>query len=232
MPELRLDTLLSQFGYCSRREAPAWTKAGRLTRSGQALLRPDQRAAPEEVLVDGSPVEFPRGLLVLFHKPLGYACSRDPAESPLIYDLLPPRWSRRLPCPFSIGRLDRDTSGLLLITDDGPLCHRLTSPRHEVEKTYEVAVAAPFPPGLAACFASGTLLLRGEAKPCLPARLEITGERSARLFLREGKYHQVRRMFASQGCPVTTLHRQAFGALTLGELPPGAWRQISPEQLA
>ncbi len=231
MPDLRLDQLLSQFGYCSRREAAAWTKSGRVCRAGQALLRPDQRVAPEEVLIDGAPVEFPHRLLVLLHKPLGFACSHDPAESPLIYDLLPTRWARRHPAPFSIGRLDRDTSGLLLITDDGPLCHRLTSPRHEVEKTYHVTVATPFPPGLADCFSSGTLLLRGEAKPCLPARLDITSAHTARLFLREGKYHQVRRMFASQGCPVTALHRQAIGSLTLDDLPPGAWREVSPDQL-
>ena len=228
MSVLRVDQLLSRFGYCSRREAAAWVADGRVTLDGVPLERSDQRVSPESVRIDGEPVEFPGGLLVMLHKPAGYACSHDPAEAPLVYDLLPARWRRRHPGPISIGRLDRATSGLLLITDDGALAHRLTSPKHEVEKAYEVTVSEPFPPGLAETMASGTLLLHGEAKPCLPARLEITGERSARVFLHEGKYHQVRRMFASQGCPVTALHRSGFGALTLEGLPEGGWREVAP----
>lgn len=246
----RADQLLSRFGYCSRREAVDWIQAGRITLAsppgsagtGQepgpgsaaadtVVTRPDQRVAPESVLVDGEPVEFPCGLLVLLHKPIGYACSHDPAESPVIYSLLPPRWLRRNPVPSSIGRLDRDTSGLLLITDDGALAHRLTSPKHEVEKCYEVTVSTPLPAGLTELFAAGTLVLKGEPKPCRPARLEITGDCTARIFLHEGKYHQVRRMFASQGCPVTALHRSAFGNLTLGDLPAGQWRPLDAAEL-
>ncbi|MDB6133988.1 MAG: rRNA pseudouridine synthase [Verrucomicrobiales bacterium] len=225
MPGLRLDQLLSRYGHCSRREAADWLRGGRVTdRDGTPLLNTAQRADPEEVRIDGQPVEFPDRLVVMLHKPAGCACSHNPAESPLIYDLLPPRWLRRNPGPVSVGRLDRETTGLLLITDDGALAHRLTSPKHEIEKTYEVTVSAPLPDGLAELLASGTLLLRGETKPCLPARLEITGPLTARLFLREGKYHQVRRMLASQGCPVTALHRSAIGELTLNGLPEGQWR--------
>jgi 16S rRNA pseudouridine516 synthase len=228
---IRLDQLLSRFGYCSRREAAGWVAQGRVTCAGEPMRRADAKVKPEDVLVDGEPVEFPSGLLILLHKPVGYACSHDPAESPLIYDLLPARWLRRNPAPVSIGRLDRDTSGLLLITDDGALVHRLTSPKHEVEKCYEVTTATPLPDGLAAVFASGDLTLRGEAKPCLPARLEVTGPQTARLFLKEGKYHQVRRMFASQGCPVTMLHRSGFGKLTMEGLPEGQWRALEAGEL-
>jgi len=231
MSALRLDQLLSRFGYCSRREAAGWVAQGRVTLEGKPFTRPDQRALPEAILVDGGPVEFPHGLLVMLHKPVGYACSHDVAETPLIYDLLPPRWLRRNPGPISIGRLDRETSGLLLMTDDGALSHRLTSPKHEVEKCYEVVCAHRFPPGLADLFAAGELVLRGETKPCLPARLEITGEAAARIFLREGRYHQVRRMFASQGCPVTALHRSVFGGLTLDGLPQGEWRAVEVAEL-
>ena len=226
MSAIRLDQLLSRFGYCSRREASAWAQAGRVTLDGTPLPRPDQRIDPSRVLVDGQPVEFPAGLLVMLHKPVGYACSHDPAESPLIYDLLPPQWLRRNPSPISIGRLDRETSGLILITDDGALSHRLTSPKHEVEKCYGVTVASPFPGGLGELFASGSLILKGEAKPCRPARLEVTGPHTASLWIHEGKYHQVRRMFASQGCPVTALHRRAIGALSLADLPEGQWRPV------
>ncbi len=225
MLPIRLDQLLSRYGYCSRREAADWLRAQRVTLAdGSVLLKPEQRADPAAVRIDGQPVEFPDRLLVALHKPPGYACSHDPAESPLIYDLLPPRWMRRNPGPVSIGRLDRDTTGLILITDDGALAHRLTSPKHDIEKTYEVTVSQSLAEGLAELFAAGTLVLRGESKPCLPARLEITGSHTARLFLREGKYHQVRRMFASQGCPVTALHRSAIGPLTLTDLPEGQWR--------
>lgn len=226
MPPLRLDQLLSRYGYCSRREAADWIRAGRVTSAvgERPLAKAEQRVDPESVLVDGQPVEFPDRLLVVLHKPAGYACSHDPAESPLIYDLLPSRWMRRNPGPVSIGRLDRETTGLILITDDGALAHRLTSPKHEVEKTYEVTVSQPLPEHLTELFAAGTLILRGETKPCLPARLEITGTHTARIFLHEGKYHQVRRMFASQGCPVTALHRSSIGSLTLTGLSEGQWR--------
>ena len=232
MSALRLDQLLSRFGYCSRREAVGWVECGRVTLGEKILSRADQRVVPDQVLIDGEPVEFPHGLLIMLNKPAGFACSHDSGESPIAYDLLPARWLRRKPQPISVGRLDRDTSGLLLITDDGALAHRLTSPRHEVEKCYDVTVGEPIPPDLAALFATGTLLLRGEPKPCRPARLEVTSDRSARIFLHEGKYHQVRRMFASQGCPVTVLHRSAFGKLTLNGLAEGAWRAIEPEALA
>ena len=223
---LRIDQLLSRYGYCSRREAAAWVKGGRVTLDGEALKKADQRVHPSAVLVDGRPVEFPDGLLVAFHKPAGVACSHNPMESPLIYDLLPEAWMRRQPPPQTVGRLDRETSGLILLTDDGALLHRLTSPRHEVIKTYEATLDADIPPGTAGVFAAGTLMLHGEDKPCLPAELEVLTPRTARLHIREGKYHQVRRMFASQGCRVTALHRTRVGELSLGDLPEGAWRAV------
>lgn len=231
MSAIRLDQLLSRFGYCSRREAADWIRGGRVRRDDGPLLKADQRVEPRAVLVDGEPVEFPDGLLIALHKPAGFASSHDPSESPLLYDLLPPQWMRRNPGPVSVGRLDRETTGLILITDDGALAHRLTSPKHDVEKTYDVIVSAPLPDGLPQLFSAGTIVLRGESKPCLPARLEITGNHTARVFLREGKYHQVRRMFASQGCPVTRLHRSAIGALTLAGIPEGEWRACRADSI-
>jgi 16S rRNA pseudouridine516 synthase len=196
------------------------------------LTRPEQRADPAAVLVGGSPVEFANGLRVAFHKPAGVVCSHNPAEGELIYDLLPPGWMRRQPAPETAGRLDKETSGLILISDDGALIHRWTSPKHDIVKTYEVVVDREFPPGLAELLAAGTLQLRGEARPCLPARLEITGPVTARLHIREGKYHQVRRMFASQGCTVTGLHRTRIGDIKLGDLAPGRWRVLTDQELA
>jgi 16S rRNA pseudouridine516 synthase len=191
----------------------------------------DQRVEASVVTVDGAPLESPDGLLALFHKPVGYVCSHADGEGPTVYELLPSRWSRRNPPVTSIGRLDKDTSGLLLITDIGPLVHKHTSPRSEIEKVYEVTVDHDLDAGLVTIFASGTLLLRGEEKPCLPAQLEITGPRSARLTLTEGRYHQVRRMFASQGWHVETLHRSRFGPYDLGELNAGEFIMIPTTSL-
>ncbi|MEN9734022.1 MAG: Ribosomal small subunit pseudouridine synthase [Verrucomicrobiota bacterium] len=228
---LRLDQLLSRFGYCSRSEARAWLRRGRVLRGEEVLDDPSERVLATEVLVDGQPVEFPEGLLAAFHKPAGYTCSHDPKDRPTIFEILPPRWLARNPVVSSVGRLDKDATGLLLLTDQGDLIHEWTSPRHHVPKLYEVTVEADLPGGLEALFASGTLLLEGEAKPCLPARLEVLGPRSARVELTEGRYHQVKRMFASQGCPVSRLHRTRIGALELGDLPEGQWREIGREAL-
>jgi 16S rRNA pseudouridine516 synthase len=141
--------------------------------------------------------------------------------------LLPERWSRRNPPITSVGRLDKETTGLLLITDRGDLVQRWTSPRHKVTKRYLVESDQDLDPDLVPLFASGTLRLPDETDPCLPASLVLTGIRSAHLDLVEGRYHQVRRMFASQGFRVTSLHRSQFGALELGNLPPGQWRAVT-----
>ena len=226
MKPLRLDALLSRYGYCSRSEARAWLKAGRVTINGKALVSHSDKALPGAVLIDGEPVEFPDGLLVVLNKPADYVCSHDPGEGPSVYDLLPPRWLQRNPVVTTIGRLDKDATGVLLITDDGDLVHRWTSPKHKVAKLYEVTVDADLPPGLDALFAAGTLTLEGEDKPCLPAKLEVLSAREARLELTEGRYHQVKRMFASQGCTVTRLHRSRFGDITLDGLAPGEWRAL------
>ena len=155
-------------------------------------------------------------------------CSHDTEEGPTIYDLLPPRWLSRNPPVTSIGRLDKVVTGVLLVTDDGDLVHRWTSPKHKVAKIYEVTVAEDLPEDIADVFANGTLMLEGEQKPCMPARLEVLGPREARLEIIEGRYHQVKRMFASQGCPVVRLHRSRFGNFTADDLAPGEWRIISP----
>jgi 16S rRNA pseudouridine516 synthase len=229
---LRLDALLSRFGYCSRSEARAWVKAGRIRVGATVAKSPSDKAAPGNVLVDGEPVEHPHGILALLHKPAGCVCSHDSAEGPTIYDLLPPRWLERNPPVTTIGRLDKDVTGVLLVTDDGELVHRWTSPKHKVAKIYEVNVATDLPADIAEVFASGKLMLEGEDKPCLPARVEVLGPREARLEIVEGRYHQVKRMFASLGCPVVRLHRSRFGEFTVEGLAPSEWRIISREAQA
>lgn len=184
------------------------------------------KADPADVKVDGEPLDHPAGLLLLLHKPVGLVCSHDEREGPNVYSLLPARWRARNPQVTSIGRLDKDTSGLLLLTDQSELVHRLTSPKHKVPKVYRATLSADAQPGWIPLFASGTLVLQDEKEPCAPAELKIISPREAELTLTEGRYHQVRRMFASQGAEVRTLHRARFGALDLGSLAPGQWREL------
>lgn len=222
----RLDQLLSNLGYCSRREVRDWLKAGRVTVRGQIAKDAGQKVADADVLVDGATLDHPAGILLLLHKPTGLVCSHDEREGPNVYSLLPERWRARNPQVTSIGRLDKDTSGLLLLTDQSQLVHRLTSPRHKVPKIYRATLDREPPAGLAELFTRGTLQLEGEKAPCAPAQLRMMSALEAELTLTEGKYHQVRRMFASQGCTVLTLHRSHFGDLGLDELPVGQWREL------
>jgi 16S rRNA pseudouridine516 synthase len=228
---MRADQLLARFGYCSRREALWWIKGGRVTHRGAAVQDGSVKVDPSEALVDGRPVDFPLGILVAFHKPAGVVCSHQEGEGQRIYDLLPPQWMERHPAPVTVGRLDKDTSGLILITDDGALAHRWSSPRHEIEKEYEAECESDLPADLAAVFASGQLLLRGESSPCRPARLHQTGPRTARLTVTEGRYHLVRRMFASQGSHVARLRRIRIGRLELADLAEGEWRAVRTEDV-
>lgn len=228
----RLDQLLANLGYCSRREARDWIKTGRVTVRGVATDDFGAKAAAADVRVDGDPLDHPAGLLLLVNKPAGLVCSHDEREGPNVYSLLPPRWRARNPQVTSIGRLDKDTSGLLLLTDQSELVHRLTSPKHKVPKVYRATVNADLTPALIPLFASGTLLLKDEPAPCAPAELKIILPREAELTLTEGRYHQVRRMFASQGAEVLTLHRARFGHLELGDLAPGQWRELPPDEFS
>jgi 16S rRNA pseudouridine516 synthase len=223
----RLDQVLSRCGYCSRAEARRWVRAGRVTVDGAPAGSAEEKIDPLTVRVDGEPLECPEGILALWHKPAGCVCSRDTREGPTIYDLLPARWSRRHPPVTSIGRLDKDTTGVLLLTDVGELVQRWTSPRRHVVKVYEVTLDRDLDPALVGTFASGELRLPGEDRPCRPAKLQLFGARQARLELVEGRFHQVKRMFGSQGCAVMRLHRSRFGPFELGDLAPGQWQLLS-----
>ena len=223
----RLDQLLANLGYCSRSEARDWVGSGAVTVRGEVADNVSTKANAADVCVDGEPLDHPDGLLLLLNKPLGLVCSHELREGPNVYSLLPERWRRRNPIVTSVGRLDKDTSGLLLLTDLSPLVHRLTSPKHKVPKIYRATVDRDLTPEFIPLFASGTLLLEGEKAPCAPAELKIVAPREAEITLTEGKYHQVRRMFAAGGATVLTLHREQFGDLSLGDLAPGTWRELS-----
>ena len=226
MQPRRLDQILANYGYCSRSEAKVWIRKGRVTIDGKIITGAETKFAPERIQVDGEPIECPAGILALLNKPAGHVCSHDLKEGPTIYQLLPHRWLRRNPPITTVGRLDKDTTGVLLVTDIGELVQRWTSPRHKVAKIYDVTLNNDLPPAIVERFAAGTLLLDGENKPCLPAKLNIVSAREATVELTEGRYHQVKRMFASQGCEVIRLHRRRFGDFELEDLQPGQWRLL------
>jgi 16S rRNA pseudouridine516 synthase len=222
---MKLLKLLANLGYGSRKQVTALLREGAVTDAAGEVLYADDAPEHAEVRVDGEPLDPPQGMLVMLHKPTGYTCSTKDTGR-LVYDLLPPRFRLRNPQLSTVGRLDRDTSGLLLLTDDGALLHRITSPKSRLDKRYLATLAQGLRGDEAARFASGTLLLESDDTPLLPADLEVLGPRQARLVLHEGRYHQARRMFAAVGNHVEALHREAIGGLDLGELPAGAWRLL------
>jgi 16S rRNA pseudouridine516 synthase len=230
---MRIDALLSRFGYCSRREAAAWVKKSRVQIKGLAATSVSQKADPKDVTVDGEPIEFPDGLYVAFNKPTGVVCSHSDEEGERIYDLLPPLWLSRNPEITTVGRLDRATEGLIFLTDDGQWLHRLTSPKHHVAKTYHLTTSAPIPQTAVELFESGSLVLEGEKTPCLPAKLTLISDQEAEITLEEGRYHQVRRMLAAVGAPVETLKRTAIGKIQLSDLGLnlGEWIAIDPSSV-
>ncbi len=228
---MKLVKLIANLGYGSRKDVAQMFRSGRITDAAGEVLYADDVVAHAAIRIDDEPLDPPPGLVLMLHKPLGVTCSRkDPGR--VVYDLLPPRYGVRTPALSSVGRLDRDTTGLLLFTDDGALLHRIISPRAQVAKVYEATLAQDLRGDEGALFASGTLLLESENEPLAPAQLAVLGPRHARLTVSEGRYHQVRRMFAATGNHVDTLHRVAVGALTLGDLPLGAWRVLDADEVA
>ncbi|WP_395666640.1 pseudouridine synthase [Methylocella sp.] len=215
----RLDRLLASLGYGSRAQIALFLRAGRVTLDGVALHDPAQRIEASEAVfarldIDGEPADPPPGMAVALNKPTGVTCSRKEAGK-LVYDLLPDRFRLREPPLSTVGRLDKETSGLLLLTDDGALLHRLISPKSKIEKRYRARLARPLRGDEADIFASGALMLEGEVKPLLPARFEALGAKEAYVSVSEGRYHQVRRMFAALGNHVEALARDRIGAFAL-----------------
>jgi 16S rRNA pseudouridine516 synthase len=237
MTTLRLDRLLANMGYGSRRDIEQMARAGWIVLDGEEVTRADQRIAVDPSLsarmtVRGQPLDPPPGLTLMLHKPLGVTCSHKESGA-LVYDLLPDRWRAREPAISTIGRLDKETSGLLLLTDDGALLHRVISPRSHVPKRYIAMLDRPLQGDETAAFASGTLLLEGDDKPLAPAVLDPLAEREAMITVTEGRYHMVRRMFAAVGNHVNALHRDRIGGLDLpDDLPAGQWRIMAAEDIA
>jgi len=228
----RLDKLLANLGYGVRKDVRHWIKAGWITVDGKPAISPAQKVCPDQVRLEGKALDHPGGLTIIYHKPLGAVCSRK-ENGRLIYADFPARWIDRKPPLSSVGRLDKDTAGLLIVTDDGQLNHQLTSPKRHISKTYAVTLQQPLDGSEVARFASGTLMLEDDDRPCLPAELSVASDTEAVLVLHEGRYHQVRRMFAAIGNHVIALKRTHIGALSLQQtgLTAGEYTTATPAEL-
>lgn len=224
---MRLEQLLFSQGFGSRRQCASLIRRGAVSVNGRVCDDPDKIIQPTEELefsVGDSVWTYCAKAVILMHKPAGFECSQRPGHHPSIYSLLPePLRLRGVQC---VGRLDVDTTGLLLLTDDGALIHRLTSPKRHVPKVYEIECVQALSQSDLAQLTQG-VILHDEATAVRPTACERTGERSLRMTLTEGKYHQVKRMMAAVGNQVEALHRSQFGRLVLpSDLSPGQWRWL------
>jgi 16S rRNA pseudouridine516 synthase len=220
---LKLAALLFSQGFGTRRECDDLIAAGLVRIGGAVVDDPAAEVQPQGLAfeVEGRAWKYHERALVLLHKPVGYECSQKPSAWPSVLTLLPPPLRRRGVQP--VGRLDQDTTGALLLTDDGTLIHKLTSPKHHVPKVYEASTADPLDASQLARLTAG-VVLHDDPKPVRAAAAEAVDTHHLRLTLTEGKYHQVKRMVGAVGNRVTALHRSAFGALQLpGSLAPGQW---------
>lgn len=226
----RLDKALAAQGTWSRKDIKALVGRGAVLINGTVARRPEQKVDmdADQVVVEGRPVPLRRHIYLLLNKPAGVvSATKDPREKTVV-DLVPPDLRRK--GLFPAGRLDKDTTGMMLLTDDGEFAHRILSPRNHVPKTYLARLDKPVTPEMAAAFEAGIPLKDGD---CLPARLEQVEEDLARVTICEGMYHQIKRMFGACGARVLELRRVSMGGLEMDEtLPEGACRELLPKELA
>ena len=224
----RLDKFLCDCGAGTRSQVKAILKSGRVSLDGVAVRDGSAKIDPatQAVCLDGQQLNKRGRVVVLFNKPAGCVTATQDAQHQTVMDLLPPQYRHLNP----VGRLDKETEGLLLLTDDGDLLHRLISPKKEVPKVYYARHEGSATQTDVQAFQAGLTL--GDGTQCLPAKLEPLGPGESLITVCEGKYHQVRRMMASRNMPVTYLERREEGPLCLGELPRGACRELSEEEIA
>ena len=227
---MRLDKYLAQSTGFSRKEVKRMLHAEEVRVNGELEKNPARKVTEEDdVLLDGYEIEAPRDRYIMLNKPVGFVCSHDEGDHASVLGLI------ELPRVDNLtiaGRLDVDTTGMVLLSDDGQWCHRITSPRHKLGKIYEATLADPIDESYIEMFERG-IQLNGEKELTKPAKLEILAEQTARVELFEGRYHQVKRMFAALGNKVEALHREAIGPITLDDdLYEGEWRELTEEEVA
>ena len=227
---MRLDKFLTGCGVCSRKDAARLASRGALTVNGVAVKRADAAISPETdtVCVNGEPVCYEPFVYVMLNKPAGYISATEDGNFPVVTSLLPEQLQRR--GLFPAGRLDKDTLGFMLLTDDGALAHLLLSPKRHVEKVYAFSLSLPLKAGAEARFLSGIPLKEGVTKS---ARLTLSADRlSGEIVLTEGRYHQIKRMMQHEGSEVIYLERLSFGGLALDPtLARGEWRRLTEEEI-
>lgn len=226
----RLDKVLSDAGIASRKELKAIIKAGRVTVNGVAVSVSETKIDPENdvIRLDGTVVKYSRYHYFMMDKPCGVLTATEDRNQNTVLDLLTPEIRRMQ--PFPVGRLDKDTSGMLLITDDGDFAHRIISPKSKIKKLYHAVVEGIPDEDDVKAFSEGIVL--GDGTKCLPAELEITGKNECFVTVMEGKYHQVRRMLSSRGKNVTELRRLRIGLLDIDSaLGPGGFRELDQEEI-
>lgn len=226
----RLDKLLAGTGKWSRREVKALVRQGLVRVDGRLAASAEDKLDPAAAIITvaGETISLRRFTYVMLHKPAGVLTATEDRKQPTVLDLLPPELRRIGLAP--VGRLDKDTEGLLLLTNDGELAHRLLSPKYHVEKRYFARVDGELSAADMEAFARGMTL--GDGLECLPAGLDLLPDRVCIVTLREGKFHQVKRMLAARGAPVRYLKRLSMGPLTLDDsLAAGAYRLLRAEEI-
>jgi len=226
---MRLDKYLADSTSLTRSQARKAIAAGEVTVAGEVQANPASHVDPSlAVCWQAKPVSPPKARYLMLHKPTGYVCSNTEDTWPPVTDLLPAEWREGL---IIAGRLDQDTTGLVILSDDGQWTHRLTRPGSMVGKRYRVRLAEPLVSDAEQRCRDG-ILLQGETKPTRPAELERISDTEVRLTLHEGRYHQVKRMMAALGNKVIGLHREQVGELVLDDLPEGQWRELTAAEIA
>lgn len=227
---MRLDKFVCDCTGLTRSQAGKLIRQSEVSVNGVICKQPAQQLqATDQVMLDDERLELTGPRYIMLHKPAGYVCSTDDPDHNTVFMLLDEPALDKL---HTVGRLDLDTTGLLLITDDGQWSHKISSPRHHCAKTYRAWLADPVEPTAIALFAEG-VMLRGETQPTKPAQLQIISPTECLLTIHEGRYHQVKRMFAALGNKVVRLHREQVGPLTLdAELAEGEYRFLHPDEVA
>lgn len=228
---MQLERLLQSQGFGSRKQCRSLIETGRVAIAGQVADNPRQDVDTDDLVfsVDGEDWRYRQQVVIMLHKPPGFECSRSPQHHASVLSLLPIPLRERGVQP--VGRLDQDTTGLLLLTDDGPLNHALTHPRRHVPKTYRVTTARPITETQCAELLAG-VMLHGEPLPLAALVAQAVAECELRLTISQGIYHQVKRMLAAVGNHVLALHRESMGGMDLGGLPVGQWRYLDGSDLA
>ena len=230
MPTMRLDKLLSECGVGSRKEIKQLIKSGRVSVDGSAAASPEQKLDTDKAdeCLDGKKIAYAKYRYYMMNKPAGVLSATDDGKQKTVLDLTTPEMKKM--GLFPVGRLDKDTTGLLILTNDGDFAHRVISPKSEIVKVYHARTETPVNDADIAAFADGLTL--GDGTKCLPAGLKPLPDGSCLVEVMEGKYHQVKRMLASRGKPVTELKRLSIGGLKLDEsLSPGSFRALEQNEL-